>query len=859
MTSSTSHSEGAPASSAPPPPGAGSKLVAWALAALAPVLLVGGYLWLLQPPEDAASLSEAAVEMDAELAEAGELEVLLVGSSHLGRGVDTKQLAKALGVEPATVHALWRSNIQAPHWYAMLSNRVYGDAPEGPPVVVVVSTMRRMMQTHVEPGMREASLIEQMGEHEPVINRIVYGRETSSGDWGLVKVRRNKLRERLLDFIRAGSTAHLFVDEADVPADMTRLAYADQVSSEAMERLLRGENARDMTLVSRVIPIVEQERNRSEDEQALADVADTFIPAFIDLVNDKGGRLVFVELPVSPRVARHHAVPPETRRAFIETLNAGGAGFVDLHDMDVEQTHFRDLTHLNKKGMRLVTAELGERLAAMGVLSADPLPETELSLELLVRPTFRRDGTPPPIEVVSVERDKGACAVRMKLGGGEALSEPKLRSMGVVPVSPVLVFERGEPLTPFSPPSDFMGDECKGASWYAGVGLRFTAREPVPEGDPLDRWTAAYAPQVPIETKNGDRHWLFPGTAVVLDMPGEASLGEAQAEVEVEVVARMVGEGALPVLRVAGGEPVPMTRNGSLVTATTTAKPGAEQWAIRVEAPADGAFALLANLRVSSPLGAAEYVGDDLDEAWRSEVRALTRAGQWAVKFKTTPPKVPGFDKPPKKVTEHAARVSVPALAALATKQINNKLGVPFVSPLRVVEDGVTLPDRPGGCLAAKKKGGGVWCHHDERLFLSTADGSNPAENGRSYGLALIDERFAAGGWWIYPGDRLLGPVTPARLNGIPGRVHWLVVEGWFFGDAADSRATLELFIDDQRVWSAPLSAADLEDSRHELALPDDVDLRAGRRASFRVLTEKGDAFFWLKNITLGHDRRRGD
>ena len=83
-------------------------------------------------------------------------------------------------------------------------------------------------------------------------------------------------------------------------------------------------------------------------------------------------------------------------------------------------------------------------------------------------------------------------------------------------------------------------------------------------------------------------------------------------------------------------------------------------------------------------------------------------------------------------------------------------------------------------------------------------------------------------------------------------------MEGWFFGEDSDARATVELFLDNERVWSTELRAADLDDSRHEVTLPDDVVLTAGRRASFRVLTERGEAFLWLKNITLGHDRRRG-
>ena len=830
-----------------------------ALAVLLPALITGAWLWALWPAAEERALSAAAADVDAELADAGEVDLLLVGSSHLGRGVDMRQLEGALDLPKGRAHALWRSNIQAPHWYALLKNRVYANGHR-PPVVVVVSTLRRTMQTHVEPGLREASLIEQMTADEPVINRLVFGRDEQPGGWGFVKARRTRLREGLLDGLRTLTVGALFVRADELVAEgggepASRWALGDARAREAFERLFVGDNARDMSLAFRAVPVVEAARGRDEDSEALAPVAQTFVPEIISLVQEGGGRVVFVDLPVSPKVSGEHEVPPAVRRDFVDALNAAGAGFIDLHRLELDQRDFRDLTHLNPKGAKKVTAALAEALQGLGVLGEAPIPAHELSLDLLLQPTFRRDGDPPALPAGALSRDKGACALRLALGGGEPLSEPELKRLGPAPSSPVVIFDGDTPLVPFGKPDVTTGDTCHGQSWYAGVGLRFTARSPVPDPLPEGRFRAALAPELPLKTPQGDRYWVYPGTSLVLDLPAEASL-DGQA-LEVDAVVRLAGPGAPPVLSVGGGAPQPFAAQGSLWSARATHSPGAGPWSIAISGPPDGAFALVSHLRVRGPAGTAAYIGEEVDEAWKVEVQGLSRQGAQAVRFPNPPPPLPAPEKAPRPVPQKAAVIVVPRIASIAETHISEALGVPFASPVRITEDGVVIDQRPGSCLVAREKGGGVWCHRDERLFISATDGSIPGENGKTYGVTLTEERGMGGGWWVYPGDRMLGPLDRPRVGQVPGDVMWLLLKGWAFGDPARAALTVELWLDGEQVFAAVVTGAQLARGQHRIDLPRERWFRDDRRASIRITTEEDGEFFWIKDVLLGHDRRQ--
>lgn len=826
-----------------------------ALAVLLPLAFVGGYLRLIQPPEGAVEVAESARELDQEMAERsaeGVPKVLLIGSSHLGRGIEPKALARALGLAPREVHALWRSNMQPPHWYAILKNRVYGNGHE-PPVVVVVSTLRRTLQVEVEGGMRTASLVEQLGEVEPVIDEKVFKRRTEGGGaWGLVKARRTRFRESLTDGIKGWVTAAFFLDADERAAAPSPTEAGIDKADAAMERLLGGEGAKDLSLQSRVIPIVEDVREVHEDDKALLDPVDTLVPDFIDLVQEHGGKIVFVDLPVAPKVADHHEVDPDQARAFVELLNERGAGFIDLQDLAVENHHFRDPTHLNTKGRDLATAALAEALAPLNLFSADAeVPQAELSLERLLRPVASREGEVPELAQEPARPGKGSCAWEIPLPGAEHFQERNLKSFGLGAISPVVVYQGETRLEPFGTNGSFRGDTCKGRSWNTGKTVRFTAL-PGTSPSPGD-FRAAIAEEVPSPAPRDPVHWAFPGTTLTVTMPASEALADETAEVR--VVVRQAGKGALPVLEGPGGASVPFEKKGSLITAALEVRPGTENWPVHVRVPEDGAAVVVAQLEVTALDSTSAIIG--VEAAETESVSAFARKGPFGLSFKTDPPMLGPVPHEPKKVSEVAARVQLPELEVLSMTALRERLLVNR-SPLMVYEDGKALPGPNTTCLKVRKDGGGTFCHHDERLFLSSAAGGLPGANGRTYTLGLSDQRKTGEGWLFYPGDIMHAPVPPPRLDQLPGRVHGFHLAGAVLGEANPGDQVLRVRIFDRNtlVYDQTLTAGELTEAGQLLPLPEAPALGPGSKPVFRIQSTASAPYLWVKNIELVHRRR---
>ena len=104
--------------------------------------------------------------------------------------------------------------------------------------------------------------------------------------------------------------------------------------------------------------------------------------------------------------------------------------------------------------------------------------------------------------------------------------------------------------------------------------------------------------------------------------------------------------------------------------------------------------------------------------------------------------------------------VQLPELQMLSMTNLRERLLVDR-SPLRVSEDGKVLDGANTTCLKVRNTGGGTYCHHDERLFLSSAIGGRPGDNGHKYSLSLTEDRGIGGGWILYPGDVMSAPVPP--------------------------------------------------------------------------------------------------
>lgn len=103
-------------------------------------------------------------------------------------------------------------------------------------------------------------------------------------------------------------------------------------------------------------------------------------------------------------------------------------------------------------------------------------------------------------------------------------------------------------------------------------------------------------------------------------------------------------------------------------------------------------------------------------------------------------------------------------------------------SPLRVVEDGVALPEPNVGCDEVLRFGAGRACHAPERLYFATPDGTDPFENGREYMLALDPERLCDASRWLYPGDHLRLTVDPFALDAFTTGAATLSVEATDMG-----------------------------------------------------------------------------
>ena len=162
---------------------------------MGPVLVFGSF-WTVTMSTQNEELDERVQKINEEIQE-NSPEILFIGSSLLGRGVDGKLLSEELGID---THVLWRANASTPEWYAILKNRVYGNNVK-PKVIVITSTLLRMLLSEPRGDQQRMQLLQQMGDYEPIINKKTFGKDVDDSSIGLLRFRRSQLKERILDKI----------------------------------------------------------------------------------------------------------------------------------------------------------------------------------------------------------------------------------------------------------------------------------------------------------------------------------------------------------------------------------------------------------------------------------------------------------------------------------------------------------------------------------------------------------------------------------------------------------------------------------------------------------------------------------
>jgi len=752
-----------------------SRVGAWLLAIVLPLLILWGYAQVLEldrVPEK----SDAALDIEAELAEARP-DVLLLGSSQLGRGVKTDLLAQELGTEKR-VHSLWRSSMKAPPLYAILKNRVLAEG-HTPEVVLLVATLDRFMTVDMENDARTVLLREQMGEYEPAISQKVFGRERAHPMVGLAQQRRSTLQQDLMGSLKGWTVATFFRDslpEGDTPAAGRGRVLAD----ESAERLFGGEEARDMEAHKRAIPITDvlvEGTGRSRD--ARAGVEASLIPDFVALAGDHEFKLVLVVAPLA--TPNPTPLDEDTQRELYRYLNDNGVGLIDLSEMDLKRSDFMDPAHLNQRGARLFTKALAERMLEMDILDASvAVPEVELSAQLAGDLTWTRTGTPPEVSLGAPRRlEKTACGLALALGDWSFLSDPILKSRDLGRTSPLQVLGEDTPLQPSQDPDEF-AERCAGAYATARGAIRFSALD---DADAAGRYRARLNPEPRFDTADGKAVWVYPGTAVQVAFasvpPGERH--------QVRLAARAASTASgVPELVLPTGAAFPVPAQGlSHVLEQDIAALPAEGSVLTIRSPEDGPYLLLTSLALRGEAETLELHGKDPDGSLLEAAggtslgnkRLLVRAWDGTeFRFLKEPRPVTGLDAPVK-IKGDVGRINAPDLAVVSEAAVRARLMRSRVTPIELLEDGAPLEQAP--CAEVRKGRAGSFCHFKTAIFFNATDGADVVTGGHRYTARLREDRSAARkGVWVYPGDTLkitsqahkggplLGPARQLRITG---------------------------------------------------------------------------------------------
>ena len=766
MTSSTSNSE-RPAPARPGP----LHLLA---AVVGPLVLVASGLWLISGSGEQQEKSDTVVELEAAL-EAADPEVLLVGNSLVGVGVDTEALSKALGGK--RVHTLWTTGSLAPHWYAMLENRVYANG-RVPPVVVIANTLRRTTTLRVGGARLQADLAENMSDFEPVLGAKVFGRKTASGSsaWDRLKARRTALNRAQRDGLK-GRAVGLFWDG---PGEGSRNARAQALADEALGRVFDPENAIDIDLLERVVPIVEVDLDRPKRGDKENAVADSLLPDLIDLAQENGSRIVFVWMPVSDRAQELEAVPIEDRREAIRLITEKGAGLIDLSEMKLEPSNFRDLNHLSKSGSAIFTAALAMEFDKIGIFE-EQMRAPRVPLTHSDPPVAHRIGTLPPPEPVEVrQREDTPCGWRTRTPLGALLGDRALESLGFGRSSPLTLFEDGVALRPFAFRSQHT-DACSGAFSVPAEVVVFSPSGADPAAAATRVYTLGLAPDLPLTAPEGERWWLYPGTGFEIALAGGWATLEGDT-IGLDLSALALGEEAGGFdISVNGAAPVRLEAAGALREAHLELANPHAPWTIRLTATADAPYLLLSSLSLAHGDETENVVGRG--DAPTEIVADLLGTDRPQPDLKDKLPPLPAV-----KVVEQSpgvGRITVPELAMLADDTVRDATLARNCSPIRVSWKGTILPGESTSCVAVREEGGGKFCHHSEVLWVSTPDGA-PLDEG-AWALALDPEHHCSHGWWLYPGTTLASRGEAKALQLMSAGANRLHLEGWLAGAAPEA------------------------------------------------------------------------
>jgi len=728
----------------------------------------GASTWTL---DDTTEKSEEAVVLEEAIA-AADPAVLFLGSSLVGRAVEEAAMGELLG---APVHVLWSSNAATPQWYAMLKNRAYATEAR-PQLVIVASTLRRMLLTQPRGDRQTTNLHLHLGEYEPLINRKTFGRSTSDSPWQLLRFRRSQLKDRILDGVK-GLTMMGLSDTADsVDAGVAEV-------DPALERVFGGDNARDYRVEDRVIPVVDV-RLELEAEEVGETVAseENYIPDLVELAQANGARVIFVNLPLNATGRGRETPPADEVRAALLQMQAAGAGYIDLsvaEDLGLGPEHFRDATHLNDAGQQIFTTALGLELLMADVLNpAAPLPKP---VGVGVEARWSRTGEASGLSELVLKPDAELpCAGRIKLGALGPLSDSHTRKL-MLP-TPLQLLEDGEALTQTSRRTEVEAETCDGLVYHKGNQLFVNARTP---GEHSYRVSTSDHPVVMLgET---EVVWMPPGTELVLQLEGVPPQQAARAD----LVGIGIGDGDAAPEATLGGDSTPLRLAGNRWYLRQELSCPEQGCTLRIRSPADAPWIAFTDLDLVLGPQTLSLLGESFADAFENRLNLQGDKGLPPT-YRGDPPPLP-FEAVADERGKGIGHFDLPDMAWLSNKAIRTATLLNNASPLQVLEDGEELRIR--GCRDVRKaQMAGTWCQAGAHVYFIPSDDTHPITGPHRYELKLRDDRVPKGRW-LYPGDVLTFGLRPQRLVPIHEAPSRLQMSVWAFSPDVEQAKALTVVL----------------------------------------------------------------
>ncbi|GDX80370.1 hypothetical protein LBMAG42_21810 [Deltaproteobacteria bacterium] len=659
------------------------------LALLGPSLTIGVFVaWITQPADT--TTTPAVSAMDAALAEA-QPDFVSVGPSVAGRDIDFKALARRLGLEQGA--ALTMDGSGPAHWYAMLKYRLF-DAGYRPKLVLIVAPLKTTLRAGLLNTKEVATLVQHFEAPDAVLGAKALG-YAHSPVVERVMQRRAGLSRSVLDPVRGAIVGLIFAPNHSPDGGLA-------VQTEAATSVFREGSGQ--LGAARVLPGVEEEQpDGATDAGGLAGI----LPDLLDLIRASGARAVVVRVPLSEHVRSYDQLTAAEERAAIVTINAHGAGYLDLRESSTSNSDFGDPFHLNRVGRARFTEALGGELERIGALGDLPIAAAKLPLVA----SLTREGAPPPLPSAELE---DACHGRVPWPdpGFAALA-----ALGLLDPAPLDLSEDGALLS-------------RGRAADAGCNGVWTARPDALAFSAFNQ-AAEVQPGLTLAPPDDpeDAWWIAPGTSLKASFSSDWAGGAFVAT----AAGVAVGVGAAPRLSVNGAASVAFGGVGEALTAQVTTAPPPGAWALRVEVPAGGAWFALRSLEVGEGASRLRVAGPPVHD------RTLTRAefqcsGAVPLPAATLHPGAqPWLDVPGLVVTGEALD--------LAANQ-------PGPAPFEVTQDGVAL-------TRGRAPAPGTYAILDGQIRLDPTNASGTLR------VLHSAERLARFGRWLLPGETCVLDVEP--------------------------------------------------------------------------------------------------